>query len=41
MSENVYIFAAKRSDVTKGKKGGFSKKRPDELLEDVLRRTVA
>lgn len=25
MSENVYIVAAKRSAVTKGKKGGFAK----------------
>ncbi|WP_150466589.1 acetyl-CoA C-acyltransferase [Francisella sp. SYW-9] len=41
MSENVYIVAAKRSAVTKGKKGGFAKKRPDELLADVLRKTVA
>lgn len=40
MSENVYIVAAKRSPVTKGKKGGFAKKRPDELLADVLRMTV-
>ncbi|API86337.1 acetyl-CoA C-acyltransferase [Francisella uliginis] len=40
MSENVYIVAAKRSAVTKGKKGGFAKKRPDELLADVLRKTV-
>ncbi|QIW09636.1 acetyl-CoA C-acyltransferase [Francisella sp. LA112445] len=40
MSENVYIIAAKRSAVTKGKKGGFAKKRPDELLADVLRKTV-
>ena len=41
MSENVYIVAAKRSAVTKGKKGGFAKKRPDELLADVLKKTVA
>lgn len=41
MSENVYIVAAKRSPVTKGKKGGFAKKRPDDLLADVLRKTVA
>ncbi|ASG68545.1 acetyl-CoA acetyltransferase [Francisella halioticida] len=40
MSENVYIVAAKRSAVTKGKKGGFAKKRPDELLADVLKKTV-
>ncbi|MED7789037.1 acetyl-CoA C-acyltransferase [Francisella sp. 19X1-34] len=41
MSENVYVVAAKRSAVTKGKRGGFAKKRPDELLADVLRKTVA
>ncbi|MDE4986486.1 acetyl-CoA C-acyltransferase, partial [Francisella tularensis subsp. holarctica] len=41
MSENVCIVAAKRYAVTKGKKGGFAKKRPEELLADVLRRTVA
>lgn len=41
MSENVYIVAAKRSAVTKAKKGGFAKKRPDELLADILRQTVA
>jgi len=28
MSENVYIVAAKRSAVTKAKKGGFAKKTP-------------
>lgn len=41
MSENVYIVAAKRSAVTKANKGGFAKKRPDELLADVLKQTVA
>ncbi|MGQ4003297.1 acetyl-CoA C-acyltransferase [Francisellaceae bacterium CB52] len=41
MSENVYIVAAKRSAVTKAKKGGFAKKRPDDLLADILRKTVA
>ncbi|AIT09996.1 acetyl-CoA acetyltransferase [Candidatus Francisella endociliophora] len=41
MSENVYIVAAKRSAVTKAKRGGFAKKRPDELLADVLKQTVA
>ena len=41
MNENVYIVAAKRSAVTKAKKGGFAKKRPDDLLADVLRKTVA
>ncbi len=41
MSEqNVYIVAAKRSAVTKGKRGGFAKKRPDDLLADILRVTV-
>lgn len=41
MSENVYIVAAKRSAVAKAKKGGFAKKRPDDLLADILRKTVA
>lgn len=41
MSENVYIVAAKRSAVAKAKRGGFAKKRPDELLADVLKKTVA
>lgn len=41
MSENVYIVAAKRSAVTKAKRGGFAKKRPDELLADVLKQTIA
>ena len=37
----VYIVAAKRSAVTKAKRGGFAKKRPDDLLADVLKQTVA
>ncbi|AXA33374.1 acetyl-CoA C-acyltransferase [Francisella adeliensis] len=41
MSENVYIVAAKRSAVTKAKKGGFAKKRPDELLAEILKQTVS
>ena len=41
MSENVYIVAAKRSAVAKGKRGGFAKKRPDDLLAEVLKKTVA
>ncbi len=41
MRENVYIVTAKRSAVTKAKKGGFAKKRPDELLADILKKTVA
>ncbi|WP_192483553.1 MULTISPECIES: acetyl-CoA C-acyltransferase [Cysteiniphilum] len=36
----VYIVAAKRSAVTKGKRGGFAKKRPDDLLADILKETV-
>ncbi|WP_395946617.1 acetyl-CoA C-acyltransferase [Caedibacter taeniospiralis] len=38
--QNVYIVAAKRSAVTKGKRGGFAKKRPDDLLADILKQTV-
>ncbi|MCL4113099.1 UNVERIFIED_CONTAM: hypothetical protein GTU68_044193 [Idotea baltica] len=41
MSENVYIVAAKRSAVTKAKKGGFAKKRPDELLAEILKQTIS
>lgn len=41
MSEQtVYIVAAKRAAVTKGKRGGFAKKRPDDLLADVLKETL-
>lgn len=36
----VYIVAAKRTAVTKGKRGGFAKKRPDALLADVLKAIV-
>ncbi|WP_151192788.1 acetyl-CoA C-acyltransferase [Cysteiniphilum sp. JM-1] len=36
----VYIVAAKRSAVTKGRRGGFAKKRPDDLLADILKETV-
>ena len=38
--QTVYIVAAKRSAVTKGKRGGFAKKRPDDLLADILKETV-
>ncbi|MFZ9035290.1 MAG: acetyl-CoA C-acyltransferase [Francisellaceae bacterium] len=41
MSEQtVYIVAAKRSAVAKGKRGGFAKKRPDDLLAEILTETV-
>ena len=40
MSKNVYIVAAKRSALTKSKKGGFSKTRPDDLLAKVIKETV-
>ena len=37
----VYIVAAKRTAVGKAKRGGFAKKRPDELLAEVLKAVVA
>lgn len=40
MSKKVYIVAAQRSALTKAKKGGFSKTRPDDLLAKVLKETV-
>lgn len=39
--KNVYIVAAKRSALTKAKRGGFAKLRPDELLAQVLKNVVA
>ncbi|MBP9743228.1 MAG: acetyl-CoA C-acyltransferase, partial [Burkholderiales bacterium] len=41
MSKNVYIVAAQRSALTKAKKGGFAKTRPDELLAHIIKETVA
>ncbi len=40
MGNTVYIVAAKRTAVGKAKKGGFAKKRPDELLATLLKETV-
>ena len=36
----VYIVAAKRSPLTKAKKGSFANTRPDELLAQVIKKTV-
>lgn len=41
MSKNVYIVAAQRSALTKAKKGGLAKTRPDELLAHIIKETVA
>jgi acetyl-CoA acyltransferase len=40
MQNPVYIIEAKRSAVTKAKKGGFSRFRPDELLANIIHTTV-
>lgn len=40
MSKKVYIVAAQRSALTKARKGGFAKKRPDELLAHVIKETI-
>ena len=40
MNKPVYIVAAKRTAVGKAKKGGFAKKRPDELLAELLSAVV-
>lgn len=40
MNKPVYIVEAKRSAVTRAKKGGFTNYRPDELLAQVIRETV-
>lgn len=39
-NQSVYIVAAKRSPITKGKRGGFANKRPDDLLAEVLKKTI-
>jgi acetyl-CoA acyltransferase len=39
--KNVYIVAAQRSPLTKAKKGSFANFRPDELLAQVINKTVA
>jgi acetyl-CoA acyltransferase len=36
----VYIIAAKRTAIGKAKKGGFAKKRPDEILAKLIKETV-
>ncbi len=41
MNKQVYIVAAQRSALTKAKKGGFSKTRPDDLLAEIIKKTVA
>jgi acetyl-CoA acyltransferase len=41
MNKPVYIVAAQRSALTKAKKGGFSKTRPDDLLAQIIKKTVA
>jgi acetyl-CoA acyltransferase len=41
MNKPVYIIAAKRAAIGKAKRGGFAKKRPDELLAAVIAQTVA
>jgi acetyl-CoA acyltransferase len=40
MNKPVYIVAAKRTAIGKAKKGGFAKKRPDELLARVIANVV-
>lgn len=40
MLKNVYIVAAQRSALTKAKKGGFAKTRPDDLLAKIIKETV-
>jgi acetyl-CoA acyltransferase len=41
MSREVYIVAAKRSALTKAKKGSFANTRPDDLLAQLMQKTVA
>ena len=41
MTREVYIVAAKRSALTKAKKGSFSATRPDDLLAQLMQKTVA
>lgn len=40
MTNPVYIVAAKRTAIGKAKRGGFAKTRPDELLAELIRKTV-
>lgn len=41
MNKPVYIVAAKRAAIGKAMRGGFAKKRPDELLATIIAHTVA
>ncbi len=41
MNKPVYIVAARRTAVGRAKKGGFAKKRPDELLATLMKHTIA
>ena len=41
MTREVYIVAAKRSALTKAKKGSFGNTRPDDLLAQLMQKTVA
>ncbi len=41
MTREVYIVAAKRSALTKAKKGSFANTRPDDLLAQLMQKTVA
>lgn len=39
--KNVYIVSAQRSPLTKAKRGGLAKVRPDELLAKIIKKSVA
>lgn len=41
MTKEVYIVAAQRSALTKAKKGSFANTRPDDLLAQLMQKTVA
>lgn len=41
LMKNVYIVSAQRSPLTKAKRGGLSKVRPDELLAKIIKKSVA
>jgi acetyl-CoA acyltransferase len=41
MTREVYIVAAQRSALTKAKKGSFANTRPDDLLAQLMQKTVA
>ena len=40
MEKEVYIIAAKRSAITKAKKGAFARYRPDDLLAQIIKEIV-